>query len=603
MSGFSVAHDRSVSQDIGCVRWCNEIDLVAIVVGSVELRVHRLMSWQRVAAPERSSCEISAVEWGPGGRHLAFGDVSGAIRIFNIESGHVVLPSVNISSAITSLVWIMPKFADAELDLDYPHEHETSALNANLEALDVLVVGDKTGRLQIRSFSGRFHLWELEVFHGSPLSSLTYRPDLTELGVVSEQARMCKTIDTRVMADFRNELKKIGSEAVTLIELTRKAKNAVEGGYRFAKSASKLYEQINPLEKILEAYDEESSATDVLRRAAAGGIVSPALKHFFEKELSVGALTKFLRTLKSQFAETGEKLREDLMNCAEDIMYRASYLNGLTTLKRFEGFLVSADINLLHEQGSELLNSAYEASLRLSKSWRRCENFCRFLKRRGPHPDGETQDELEVDDEEVLGFLDKGLTQVDDFDRFLGSTLEPLVESISSTIDRVFGKISSVLNRSIVMRGTEQFGDSMQPQQHSASCREDGTIEIALLEGLTIKRIHPSIGRRSDARSNDWSPSTSGFRIQCIAHYREGRLVVLGSSEKTLSGNLTEIALAVCEKSAETITWCSRLTVKSGTPVSLHVSVGRGLASLLIGKRRFLTYDLQDLIESDPGSS
>mmetsp|Transcript_10216 Transcript_10216/g.42854 ORF Transcript_10216/g.42854 Transcript_10216/m.42854 type:complete len:151 (+) Transcript_10216:489-941(+) len=119
MSHFSIAHDRSVNQDIGCVRWCNEIDLVAIVVGSVELHVHRLMSWQRVAAPERSSCEISAVEWGPGGRLLAFGDVSGAIRIFKIESGHVVLPSVNISSAITCLIWIMPKFADSELDCDY----------------------------------------------------------------------------------------------------------------------------------------------------------------------------------------------------------------------------------------------------------------------------------------------------------------------------------------------------------------------------------------------------------------------------------------------------------------------------------------------------
>ncbi|KAJ8905762.1 hypothetical protein NDN08_002267 [Rhodosorus marinus] len=636
MSGFSVAHDRSVSQDIGCVRWCNEIDLVAIVVGSVELHVHRLMSWQRVAAPERSSCEISAVEWGPGGRLLAFGDVSGAIRIFKIESGDVVLPSVNISSAITSLMWIMPKFADSELDWDYTHEHETSALKANVETFDVLVVGDETGRLQIRSFRktglvnivqfydsvepstlvklrfisakeqawrGRFHLWDLEVFHDSPVSSLRYRPDLTELGVVSEQARMCKTIDTRVMADFRNELKKIGCEAVTLVELTKKAKNALEGGYRFAKSASELYEHINPLEKILEDYDEESSAIDVLRIAAAGGIVSPALKHFFEKELSIGALTKFLRTLNSQFTEASEKLREDLMNCAEDIIYRASYLTGLATLKRFEGFLVSALINLLLEQGSELLNSTYEANLLLSKSWNRCENFCRFLERRGPRPDGETQDELHVDDDEVLGFLDKGITQDDDFDEFLGNNLEPLVESISSTIDRIFGKVSSVLNRSIVMRGTEQMGDSMQPLQHSASCREDGTIEVALLEGSAIKRIHPSVERGTDVGRNDWSPSTSGFRIQSIAHYRQGRLVFLGSSDKTLSGNLREIALAVCEESVETIPWCSRLRVKSGTPVSLHVSVGRGLASLVIGKRRFLTYDLEDLIESDAASS
>jgi len=467
----------------------------------------------------------------------------------------------------------------------------------------VLVVGDKTGRLQIRSFSGRFHLWDLDALHDSPLSSLTYRPDLTELGVVSEQAGMCKTIDTRVMADFRNELKKIGSEAVTLIELVTKAKKALEAGYRFAKSASKLYEHITPLEKILEDYDEESTAIEVLRIAAAGGIVSPALKHFFEKELSLGALTKFLRALNNQFTESSEKLREDLMNCAEDIIYRASYLTGLNTLKRFEGLLVSTDIDLLLEKGSELLNSAYGANLLLSRSWNRCENFCRFLERRSPHSDGETHDELQVDDEEVLGYLNKGIMHDDDFDEFLGTSLEPLVENISSTIDRIFGKVSSVLNRNIVMRGSEKIGNSMQPLQHSATCREDGTIEIALLHGSAIKRIHPSVGRGMDMGSNDWSPSTSGFRIKSIAHYRQGRLVFLGSSEKTLSGNLTEIALAVCEESAETIPWCSRLKVKSGTPVSLHVSVGRGLASLVIGKRRFLTYDLEDLIESDAASS
>lgn len=105
--GSEVVHDRTLSQDIGLVEWCDRMDLVAVVVSHVEVSVHRL-NWQRVVSLERSESEIGALAWSPDGRWLVTGEEDGWIRVFHVEGGKLQPGKVNIHTAARCFDWVEP---------------------------------------------------------------------------------------------------------------------------------------------------------------------------------------------------------------------------------------------------------------------------------------------------------------------------------------------------------------------------------------------------------------------------------------------------------------------------------------------------------------
>mmetsp|Transcript_17876 Transcript_17876/g.54973 ORF Transcript_17876/g.54973 Transcript_17876/m.54973 type:complete len:136 (-) Transcript_17876:2287-2694(-) len=92
------------------VSLCPQMDIVAVVMRNGALLVNRTTSWQRLLALTEEAAGISALCWGPDGRHLAVGHCLGKLSVFDIETGTSVKDYVSKASSIhhhhtISLMW------------------------------------------------------------------------------------------------------------------------------------------------------------------------------------------------------------------------------------------------------------------------------------------------------------------------------------------------------------------------------------------------------------------------------------------------------------------------------------------------------------------
>eukprot|EP00188_Purpureofilum_apyrenoidigerum_P005582 Plantae.Rhodophyta-Purpureofilum_apyrenoidigerum.ctg7410.p1 GENE.Plantae.Rhodophyta-Purpureofilum_apyrenoidigerum.ctg7410~~Plantae.Rhodophyta-Purpureofilum_apyrenoidigerum.ctg7410.p1 ORF type:complete len:604 (-),score=120.48 Plantae.Rhodophyta-Purpureofilum_apyrenoidigerum.ctg7410:13-1824(-) len=592
MASFGLVHDRSISPEICQISWCDKMDLLAVALDPKVVSIHRL-NWQRVVALDRLPAAVRALKWSPDGRSLAVGDEKGIIRVFDVENGKQLQRDIELSAAISCLEWSdCGTPSGKQQGWEYMRTHSTLSLLPCQNEFNVLAAGDDNGFVHLRAFSGQFLLCKFKAFDYSAVQEISVRPMLDLVMSISDNGISLRVHDTRVVSDLHAELQRLGADVVCIRDAISHAQRALEEAKKWEEAEANLRDHaLSPLEALLEKYGEDVNIGSVLSAVLSGGQTSPALQHYFSKERMEGSIRRSLRFLSNTYEGIRPFIQESLRNGAEDILFRCSSLKCLSTLNfQFRRILRADQVDSLVEKASKLLDAAHECFLVLITTWGRYDAFCKWLIWKCTQ---QLDENNAAEIKKVFAYLEEEI-YADSFNTFIEDTLRQRFRDFADAVEQTFESVAEKTTSEVKAHFAKDFVELLEPKEVSSSVLKSGELDLVRLidDGHCVSRasVHPDFKEKTTA-SDD-------IQVLSVRHYRENKLVYLGRSISD-GGELQKLLLAVDEEDVQNISWRPSVSVKKDASVELAVGIGRGLASILVGRKRIITYDLEDVEQFD----
>mmetsp|Transcript_7865 Transcript_7865/g.23753 ORF Transcript_7865/g.23753 Transcript_7865/m.23753 type:complete len:614 (+) Transcript_7865:151-1992(+) len=601
MATFALVHDRSISPEIFQISWCDKMDLLAVALDPRIVSVHRL-NWQRVLSLDRSPMAVRVLKWSPDGRSLAVGDENGTIRVYDVETGKQIQDNVELGAAVSCLEWLDCETPPRKQHAwEYMRAHTSVSLLPCRSKFNVLAAGDDDGFVHLRAFSGHFSLCKLKAFNNSAVQAISVRPTLDLVMPVSESGVSIRVFDTHMVSDLQAELQRLGADVVCIRDAISHAQQSLEEAKKWEEAETSLRDNVlAPLEVLLENYNEDLNIGLALSAVASGGQMSPALQHYFSKEKMEGSIRRALRFLSNTYEEISTSIQENLCNGAEDILFRCSSLKSLSRLNfQFRRILRADQVDTLVERASGLLDAAHECFFVLITTWSRYIAFCKWLIWKCMQQlDEENTNDDHGEIRNVFAYLQEEI-HADSFNKFIEGTLKQHFTLFADAVEETFENVAAMTSSEVKIAHSKDFADLLEPDQISLSASKTGGFDFARLidDGQCIASMHIN----HQIEENE-SATPDAIQVLSIRHYREHKMVYLGSSSPG-NGELQKLLLAVGEEDIQDLLWRPSISVKKETPVELVVGVGRGLASIIVGRKRIITYDLEDVEESEAASA
>jgi WD40 repeat protein len=137
---FTIVQDRKVSNEVVSMRWCPNMDLLAVCFSDNRVAIHRL-SWQilleiSIPSEDDTSRWITSLAWRPDGKLIGIACCDGHIELYNVETKEKVLSNKHHDFAISVLEWFECNSID---------DSTAAFMTSNIDAIS-LSHSDRTNR-------------------------------------------------------------------------------------------------------------------------------------------------------------------------------------------------------------------------------------------------------------------------------------------------------------------------------------------------------------------------------------------------------------------------------------------------------------------------